>query len=93
MNRRKLERSEKRTKIIHLNIFFLKEMSENIAWCWSGQRMTKKIRRKAKVCNNWIQNRGDTRHLFGPSPIIPLSLHYFVVISSIYNKSIIQIIC
>lgn len=24
MNRRKLERSEKRTKIIHLNIFFLK---------------------------------------------------------------------
>lgn len=49
---------------------------------WS--KNDEKSRRKAKVCNNWIQNRGDTRHLFGPSPIIPLSLHYFVVIIKLY---------
>ena len=37
--------------------------------------MTKRLGTPAKVCNNWIQNTGDTRRLFGPSPIIPPSLH------------------
>lgn len=41
---------------------------------WS--KNDEKIRKLAKVCNNWIQNRGDTRHLFGPSPIIPLPLQF-----------------